>query len=75
VSRNTFGPKVVFQKYPPVANTSPAGGYQFFGQVDIDSGSKDMVVGLKDIDGATVFSQRLYAKLPRGRSHWDWDNG
>jgi alkaline phosphatase D len=71
---NTFGPKVVFQKYPPAANTSPGVGYQFFGQVDIDSDSKDMVVALKDIDGAQVFSQRLRAKLPRGRHDWKWDN-
>jgi alkaline phosphatase D len=70
---NTFGPKVVFQKAPPVANTSPAGGYQFFGQVDIDSSSKDLVVAFKDINGATVFSQKLRAKLPHGHSHWDWD--
>ncbi len=27
---------------PPSANTSPAGGFQFFGQVDIDSDSKDL---------------------------------
>ncbi len=70
---NTFGPQLVFSKYPAVANTSPAGGYQFFGQVDIDAHSKDMVVALKDIDGKQVFSQRLKAKLPRGRGHWDWD--
>ena len=70
---NTFGPQLVFQKAPPLANTSPAGGYQFFGQVDIDTHSKDMVVALKDIDGKQVFSQRIKAKLPRGRGHWDWD--
>jgi alkaline phosphatase D len=70
---NTFGPQLVFQKVPPLANTSPAGGYQFFGQVDIDNHSKDMVVALKDLNGVQVFSQRIKAKLPRGRSHWDWD--
>jgi len=70
---NTFGPQLMFQKFPPLANTSPAGGYQFFGQVDIDAHSKEMVVALKDIHGAKVFSQKLRAKLPRGRSHWDWD--
>jgi alkaline phosphatase D len=70
---NTFGPQLVFSKFPALANTSPAGGYQFFGQVDIDAHSKDMVVALKDIDGKQVFAQRLKAKLPRGRSHWDWD--
>ncbi len=68
---NTFGPQLVFQKFPPLANTSPAGGYQFFGQVDIDAHSKDMVVALKDIDGKQVFSQRIKAKPPRNRGHWD----
>jgi alkaline phosphatase D len=59
---NTFGPRVVFQKYPPLANTSPAGGYQFFGQVDIDALSKEMTVSLKDLDGQTVFTQRLMVR-------------
>lgn len=58
---NTFGPEVIFQKYPPRANASPMEGYQFFGQVDIDSRSKDLTVSFKDIDGATVFSRRLHA--------------
>ena len=71
---NTFGPQLIFQKSPPVANTSPAGGYQFFGQIDLDSRSKDLTVALKDLNGATVFSKRLSAQLPRrGRRHWDAD--
>jgi alkaline phosphatase D len=65
---NTFGPQLVFQKFPPRAGASPMEGYQFFGQVDIDSRSKDMVVALKDLDGATVFSKRLHA-----RSDWRRD--
>jgi alkaline phosphatase D len=71
---NTFGPRVVFQKAPPVANTPPSGGFQFFGQVDIDHRSKDMVVALKDINGVSVFSTRLRARLPHGRSRWEWDD-
>ncbi|MEP7242933.1 MAG: alkaline phosphatase D family protein [Gammaproteobacteria bacterium] len=71
---NTFGPRVVFQKAPPVANTPPSGGYQFFGQVDIDERSKDMVVALKDINGVSVFSTRLRARPPRGRPRWEWDD-
>jgi alkaline phosphatase D len=61
---NTFGPTVVFQKAPPAgqANLPPSAGFQFFGQVDIDADSKVMVVSLKDIDGTTVFSQRLQPK-------------
>jgi hypothetical protein len=34
---------------------------QFFGQVDIDAESRDMVVTLKNIDGRELFSQRLHA--------------
>jgi alkaline phosphatase D len=58
---NTFGPQVLFQKTPPPgkANFSPFAGLQFFGQVDIDKRSAEMTVSLKDIDGATVFSQDL----------------
>jgi alkaline phosphatase D len=69
---NTFGPQVVFQKAPPAGqvNLPPSAGMQFFGQVDIDHRSKDMVVALKDLGGATLFSQRLHAKH-RGR--WDKD--
>ncbi len=59
---NTFGPQLKFQKYPSVANTSPAGGFQFFGQVDIDGDSKDLTVALKDLDGVAVFQQRLRAR-------------
>jgi alkaline phosphatase D len=71
---NTFGPRVVFQKAPPVANAPPSAGFQFFGQVDIDARSKDMTVALKDINGVSVFSTRLRARLPHGRSRWEWDD-
>jgi len=58
---DTFGPRVVFQKAPPAgqSNLSPVAGLQFFGQIDIDHGSRDLTVSLKDLSGATVFSQRL----------------
>ncbi|HEX6214914.1 MAG TPA: hypothetical protein VFZ38_08855, partial [Vicinamibacterales bacterium] len=62
---NTFGPQVVFQKAPPAANTPPSGGFQFFGQIDIDPHSKHLTATLKDIDGATVFTKRLDAKSGR----------
>ena len=60
---DTFGPGVIFQKAPSPGqvNLPPSAGLQFFGQVDIDHRSKDMVVALKDIGGATLFSQRLGA--------------
>ena len=65
---NTFGPQVVFSKAPPAGqvNLPPSAGLQFFGQVDIDARSKDMVVALKDIDGSEVFNRRLHAKPCKG---------
>ena len=71
---NTFGPHAVFQKAPPVANAAPSAGFQFFGQVDIDHWSKDMLVALKDINGQAVFTKRLAAQFPRGRGRWEWDD-
>jgi alkaline phosphatase D len=56
---NTFGPEVVFQSFPPATNFSPFAGLQFFGQADIDGRSAELTVSLKDINGATVFTQQL----------------
>ena len=58
---NTFGPQVAFQKAPPEgqANLPPSAGLQFFGQVDIDGASEVMTVQLKDLTGATLFTQEL----------------
>jgi alkaline phosphatase D len=58
---------VVFEKAPPSANLSPYAGFQFFGQVDIDDGSGEMTVSLKDINGETVFSQKLRPSDPDRR--------
>jgi alkaline phosphatase D len=60
---DTFGPQLVFQKVPPAgqSNLPPSAGMQFFGQVDIDSRSRDMTVALRDLNGNTLFSQRLDA--------------
>jgi alkaline phosphatase D len=65
---NTFGPLAVFQKAPPPgqSNLPPTAGLQFFGQVDIDPRSKDMVVALRDVAGNTLFSQRLNAERCEG---------
>jgi alkaline phosphatase D len=65
---NTFGPQVVFQKAPPAgqANLPPTAGLQFFGQVDIDPKSKEMLVSLRDVAGATLFSQKLTAQVCPG---------
>jgi alkaline phosphatase D len=65
---NTFGPQVVYQKATPVPNYSPLAGLQFFGQVDIDERSARMTVRLKDIEGATLFEQKL---MPSRRRHDD----
>lgn len=61
---DTFGPRVVFQRAPAAgqSNLPPNAGMQFFGQVDIDGDSKDMLVSLKDTDGAVLFSQQLRAR-------------
>ncbi|MDR5866783.1 alkaline phosphatase D family protein [Halomonas koreensis] len=57
----TFGPEVVFQKAPPEgrANMSPAEGYQFFGQVDLDGDSETLTVTLMDASGAALHRQVL----------------
>jgi alkaline phosphatase D len=63
---DTFGPQVVFQKAPPEgqANLPPSAGLQFFGQVDIDGASEVMTVRLKDLSGATLFTQVLEPQRP-----------
>ncbi|WP_018653670.1 alkaline phosphatase D family protein [Actinomadura flavalba] len=55
----TFGPQLKFRKTPPRANTSPAEGFQFFGQVEIDAATRTLTVHLRDIDGASLHSTRL----------------
>ena len=55
----TFGPRAEFVSAPPVANTGPWGGYQFFGQVAIDAGTRQMTVRLRDIDGKVLFETDL----------------
>jgi alkaline phosphatase D len=62
---NTFGPQVVFSKAPPAgqANLSPFAGLQFFGEVNIDAGSAELTVDLRDIGGASVFTKTLKPKF------------
>ncbi|MFJ6983896.1 MULTISPECIES: alkaline phosphatase D family protein [unclassified Streptomyces] len=55
----TFGPERVFVKAPTVANVSPAEGYQFFGEVDIDGDSGELTVRLREQDGTVLFTQVL----------------
>ncbi|MFC8247043.1 alkaline phosphatase D family protein [Streptomyces chartreusis] len=56
---NTFGPERVFVKAPTAANVSPAGGYQFFGEVDIDGYSGELTVRLREQDGTVLFTKVL----------------
>jgi len=55
----TFGPQVRFVNAPPVANTSPADGFQHFGEVSIDGRSGAFTVHLRDRDGASLWSTTL----------------
>ena len=55
----TFGPETVFVNAPPVANTSPADGFQHFGEVRIDGESGELTVHLRDRDGAALWSRTL----------------
>ncbi|MFD8046109.1 alkaline phosphatase D family protein [Streptomyces chartreusis] len=56
---NTFGPERVFVKAPTASNVSPAGGYQFFGEVEIDGHSGELTVRLREQDGTVLFTQVL----------------
>lgn len=57
VHYGTFGPVLTFQNVPPLANTSPAGGFQHFGQVSIDGGSAALTPaqGSRALSAVTAF--------------------
>ncbi|MDG4764803.1 alkaline phosphatase D family protein [Solwaraspora sp. WMMD406] len=57
----TFGPQAVFVHAPPRANTSPAEGFQHFGEVAIDPQSRAFTVHLRDADGRSLWSTTLPA--------------
>ncbi|WP_151772205.1 alkaline phosphatase D family protein [Streptomyces abyssomicinicus] len=59
----TFGPERVFVKAPTASNVSPAEGYQFFGEVEIDGGSGEMTVRLREQDGTVLFTKVLQPGL------------
>ncbi|PNG18154.1 alkaline phosphatase D family protein [Streptomyces cahuitamycinicus] len=59
----TFGPDRVFVKAPTTANVSPADGFQFFGEVDIDGPSGELTVRLREQDGTVLFTQTLQPGL------------
>ncbi|WP_446216474.1 alkaline phosphatase D family protein [Micromonospora sp. IBHARD004] len=60
----TFGPQAVFTHAPPRANTSPAEGFQHFGEVAIDGGSGALTVHLRDRDGVSLWTTTLPAPTP-----------
>ncbi|MEU3275496.1 alkaline phosphatase D family protein [Saccharomonospora sp. NPDC006951] len=60
----TFGPKAVFTHAPPAANTSPMGGFQHFGEIDVDGASGELTVSLRDGAGSSLWSTTLH---PQGR--------
>ncbi|KIZ16796.1 alkaline phosphatase D family protein [Streptomyces natalensis] len=55
----TFGPAQPFIKAPDRANTSPAESPQNFGEIDIDGGSGELTVRLRQEGGEVVFSKVL----------------
>ncbi len=55
----TFGPDRVFVKAPEASNVSPAEGYQFYGEVEIDGDGGEMTVRLREVDGPVLFSKTL----------------
>jgi alkaline phosphatase D len=60
---NTIGPQVIFQKAPTGTNPdrSPRAGLQFFGEVAINSKTKDLTVNLRDLAGSILFTRTLNA--------------
>uniref|UniRef100_UPI003F6914A8 alkaline phosphatase D family protein n=1 Tax=Paractinoplanes polyasparticus TaxID=2856853 RepID=UPI003F6914A8 len=55
----TFGPRAVFQHAPPAPFTSPAVGFQHFGEVEIDAETREFKVSLRDRDGVNLWSVTL----------------
>ncbi|MEU8827099.1 alkaline phosphatase D family protein [Streptomyces sp. NPDC048636] len=55
----TFGPEQPFVKAPTRANVSPAEGFQFYGEVDIDGDSGEMTVRLCEDGGKVLFTKVL----------------
>jgi alkaline phosphatase D len=55
----TFGPSQPFIKAPVKANTPPSEGGQYFGQVDIDGGSGELTVRLREQNGDVLYTKVL----------------
>jgi len=59
---STFGPEVVFSHTPDQPNRSPLDDYQHFGEVDIDSRSRELTVRLISTRGKVLYTKTLPAK-------------
>ena len=55
----TFGPKAEFVAAPPAPKASPAEGFQFFGEVEIDGHTQQLTVTLRDVEGTALYTKRL----------------
>ncbi|TVL89673.1 alkaline phosphatase [Streptomyces sp. SAJ15] len=55
----TFGPEQPFVKAPDRANVSPAEGFQFYGEVEIDGDSGELTVRLREVGGGVLFRKVL----------------
>jgi alkaline phosphatase D len=55
----TFGPVADFVAAPPAPNASPAQGFQFFGEVEVDGRSGRLTVTLRDVAGAAIYTRTL----------------
>ncbi|WP_179729939.1 alkaline phosphatase D family protein [Nocardioides kongjuensis] len=55
----TFGPVADFVAAPPAPNASPAQGFQFFGEVEVDGSSGQLTVTLRDVAGAAIYTRTL----------------
>ncbi|MES2979519.1 MAG: alkaline phosphatase D family protein [Pseudomonadota bacterium] len=53
----TFGNQVRYSRASPVRGASPAAGYQFFGEVEIDPATRCLSVRLCDIDGEVLHTE------------------
>ncbi|HZG92772.1 MAG TPA: alkaline phosphatase D family protein, partial [Pseudonocardia sp.] len=63
----TFGPAEVFVHAPrTAAESSPLGGFQHFGEVEIGPGGDELTVTLRDQDGHGLWSTTLSAARPGG---------
>ncbi|MEV8613598.1 alkaline phosphatase D family protein [Amycolatopsis sp. NPDC051373] len=56
----TFGPEAVFVHAPTTQNSSPAQGFQHFGELNVDGGSGDLRVDLRDATGKSLWSKTLH---------------